>query len=80
MKKFFERIMYEGYTLEELAIIAGGGSSKGPTPAQPQVQPTPAVEEASVEMDEDSKKKKLGTSKSQLKVPLAPTVDTGLKV
>ncbi len=60
----------------------GGGGGKGVQKEEvPQVIPTPAVEEASVQIeDEDKKDKKASTSKSQLKVPLSPTVDTGLNL
>lgn len=57
----------------------GGGKGSAPAPV-PMVAPTAPVEEASVEIDDADAKKKLKTSKQALKVPLAETVDTGLKV
>lgn len=63
----------------------GGGGKGGSAPApQPIVQPAPAVQEASVEIgaedNELDKKQRLKTGKSSLKLPLADTASTGLKV
>jgi len=60
-------------------VYRGGG--KGSQPAEvAQVAPTAPVQEASVEIDDPEAKNKLKTSKQSLKVPLATTVDTGLKI
>jgi len=48
--------------------------------AQPIVAPTAPVEEASVELDEESEKKRLNTGKSSLKMPVTTTPTTGLKI
>lgn len=55
---------------------------KIPEPKQEIVQPeTPIVtEEASIELDDEDSKKKQRTGKGQLKIPIVPTADTGLKV
>lgn len=67
--------------LGHVPMTYNGGGGKGAQPqALPQVAPTAPVEEASVEIDEDADKKKLKTTKESLKIPLAETVDTGLKV
>ena len=63
----------------------GGGGGKGAAPAPaPVIAPTAPVQEASVEIGEDEfdedAKKKLKTDKGQLKLPLTPTENTGLKV
>lgn len=55
----------------------GKGSTYTPPPS---VNPTPPVEEASVAIEEEDDKKKTSTSKADLKIPLAKTADTGLKV
>ena len=57
----------------------GGGKGAAPAPL-PQIAPTAPVEEASVEIDDADAKNKLKTSKESLKIPLANTVNTGLKV
>jgi len=49
-------------------------------PKQEIVSPAAPVEEASVEIDDEQKKKKASTSKSSLKMPLAPVSNAGLKV
>jgi len=56
-----------------------GGKGSAPAPL-PQVAPTAPVEEASVEIDDADAKNKLKTSKESLKIPLANTVNAGLKV
>jgi len=57
-----------------------GGKAKEPE-KQPLIAPTAPVEEASVEIgDDEDKKKKTKTGKSALKLPLADTASTGLKV
>jgi len=59
----------------------GGGKGAAPAPVAPIVNPVAPVEESSVEIGEDTeKKKKLKTGKSELKLPLANTADTGLKI
>ena len=60
------------------ALLHGGG--KGAPAPLPAVAPTVPVEEASVEIDDEDATNKLKTSKQSLNVPLANTVDTGLKV
>ena len=60
------------------ALLHGGG--KAAPSAQPMIAPTAPVEEASVEIDNMADKKKLKTTKESLKIPLAETVNTGLKV
>jgi hypothetical protein len=67
--------------LGHVPMTYNGGGGKGSAPAaQPMINPTPPVEEASVEIEDDATKKKLDTSKKQLKIPLAETQNTGLKV
>ena len=56
------------------------GKKSSSTAAQPIVAPTAPVEEASVELDEESEKKKLNTGKSSLKMPVTTTPTTGLKI
>lgn len=62
------------------SIECFGGGGKGSYSPPPAVNPTPPVEEASVAIDETDKKNKLVTGKNELKVPLAETADTGLKI
>lgn len=57
----------------------GGGKGSAPAPA-PIIAPTAPVEEASVEIDEETKKDKLNTGKSTLKIPMAISEKAGLKV
>jgi len=69
--------------LGEAPMVYRKGGGKGSSPQiapAPMVAPTAPVEEASVEIEDDAAKKKLETSKKQLKIPLAETKDTGLKV
>lgn len=69
----------EGILPEYCALFKGG--SKSTPPPTSTAAPTPAVEEASVEIEDENKKKKLETGKGELKVPLATTAETtGLKV
>jgi hypothetical protein len=63
----------------EFSFKGGGKGSSAPAPA-PVVAPTAPVEEASVEIDEETKKDKLNTGKSTLKVPMAISEKAGLKV
>lgn len=65
--------------LGEVPMTYNKGKGAAPAPL-PQVAPTAPVEEASVEIDKDADKKKLKTTKESLKIPMAETVDTGLKV
>ena len=55
----------------------GGG---GAAPQAPQVAPAPPVEEAGIVSDEEDSDSKLKTAKSSLKIPLATSAGTGLKV
>lgn len=57
----------------------GKKSPKMPEP-QPMVAPSAPVEEASVEIEENDKKKKLKTGKSSLKMPITMAKNTGLKL
>lgn len=67
----------------DLNCYGGGGKGAAPAP-QPMVQPTPPVQEASVEIGADNfdaeQKKKAQSGKGSLKLPLTPVEDTGLKV
>lgn len=56
-------------------VLNKGG--KGATVSQPVVAPTPPVEDASVELDEDADIKKK-TGKSSLKIPLSTSSNTAL--
>lgn len=51
---------------------------------EPQVNPAPPVEEASVQIEDEDEVKKRRAGKGELKIPLSPdaitTPDTGLKV
>lgn len=58
----------------------GGKGGSAPVAQQPYVNPTPPVEEASVDLEEDDMDKKKRTSKASLKIPLTTASDTGLKV
>lgn len=69
--------MIDGLRIDE---AHKGGKGAAPAP-MPLVAPAAPIEEASVEIDDSAnKKKKLQTSKSSLKLPLANTDTTGLKV
>jgi hypothetical protein len=57
-----------------------GKKSSSTAEAQPIIAPTAPVEEASVEIDEESEKKRLNTGKSSLKMPVTTTPTTGLKI
>jgi len=70
---------YEEDGLRSLEFAFKGGKS-APPPQAPLVSPVAPVEESSVEIGEDTEKKKLKTGKSELKLPLANTADTGLKI
>lgn len=59
-----------------MQLNKGGG--KGSVVPPPTVAPTPAVEEASVEIEDEDKKKKLETGKKELKIPLSTAESTGL--
>ena len=69
------------YLGEVPMVYAKGGKGAVPEPA-PLVQPTPPVEEASVEIEDSDEEKlsKIRTGKGSLKLPLADTKTTGLKV
>ena len=54
----------------------GGGA----VPEVTQVTPAPPVEEAGIVSDEEDSDSKLKTAKSSLKIPLATSAGTGLKV
>lgn len=66
---------------DELSLDCFKGG-KGGTVQQPQVNPTPPVEDASVELSsqQEDLKKKAKAGKGALKIPLAKEVDTGLNV
>lgn len=67
--------------LGEVPMTYNGGGKGGVTAAAPIVNPTPPVEEASIEIDDDEiMDDKLKTSKDSLKIPLANAKDTGLKL
>ena len=69
--------LIDGLRIDE-AHKRGKGSQPPPPPLIP---PTPPVEEASVEIDTDKDKgARAKTSKQSLKLPLANTATTGLKV
>jgi len=60
-----------------------GGLFKSPKvniPQQPIVAPTPAVEEASVEMEDEDKKKRLSSGKGTLKTLIRTSAGTGLNL
>lgn len=71
------RAMADGLSPEDVLVYKGGKGTPPPTTA---VAPTPPVEEASLEIEDPDKKKKLETGKSSLKMPMAPAKDTGLKI
>lgn len=52
-------------------------NGKGATVSQPVIAPTPPVEDASVELEEDDNIKK-NTGKSSLKIPLSTSSNTAL--
>ena len=58
----------------------GKGASYQPPEPQPIVSPTPPIEEASVELDEEEKEKKTNSGKGQLKVPLSVGEKAGLNI
>ena len=74
------RMMLLKKLLEEVPTVYRGGGGKGAAPAaQPLIAPSAPVEEAGVEIDDESDKKKIKSTKQSLKVPLtAPK--TGLNV
>jgi len=66
--------------LEEVpTVYRGGGKGSAPAP-QPLIAPTAPVEEAGVEIDDESDKKKIKSTKQSLKVPLTAAPNTGLNV
>lgn len=70
-----------GITLEdELSLDCFKGGKGGTTVQQPQVNPTPPVEDASVELSsqQEDLKRKSKAGKGALKIPLATEVNTGL--
>ena len=69
--------MREEYKLDYEFAFKKGGSAPEP---QPVVAPVAPIEEASVELDEDDKKKKLKTGKSSLKMPTKIADNVGLKL
>lgn len=71
-----------GFCEPEFFEFEGGGGGKGSRPSAPPqkiVAPTPPVEEASVELDDESKKRK-PTSKGNLKIPLAEADTAGIRL
>lgn len=68
--------MIHGDNLEAMTTF-NKGKGKAPTPP-PMIAPAPPVEEASVEID-DNKKKRALTSKSRLKMPIMNAANVGLK-
>jgi len=70
-----------GEVIDNSVIDCYGGGKGGtiyvPPEPQPIIQPTPAVEEASVEMD-DEEEERTKTNKGDLKVPLAVSERAGL--
>lgn len=63
---------------EAMTTFNKGGKGSTPKPP-PMIAPTAPVEEASVEIENNDKKKKARTGKSSLKMPLKQ-VNTGLKL
>lgn len=63
-------------------LLNGGGGGKGGGGVQyvPQQTPPPPVEEASVQIDTENTKKKVTQGKSELKVPMMTSANTGLNV
>lgn len=78
LREFFKLVDMEG-RCESEAGGGGGKSAPAAPPPPPVIAPTAPVEEASVEVDEDQKKK-TKTGKSSLKVPLTTSSETGLKL
>ena len=83
-KKEFSIDLETGLIIDESVIDCygggkGGGSYQPPEP-QPIVSPTPPIEEASVELDEEEKEKKTNSGKGQLKVPLSVGEKAGLNI
>lgn len=80
-KKEFSIDLETGLIIDESVIDCYGGgkgaSYQAPEP-QPIVSPTPPIEEASVEPDEEEKEKKTNSGKGQLKVPLSVGEKAGL--
>ena len=82
-KKEFSIDLETGLIIDESIIDCYGGGKGGgvkyeaPEP-QPIVSPTPPIEEASVELDEEEKEKKTNSGKGQLKVPLSVGEKAGL--
>ena len=80
-KKEFSIDLETGLIIDESVIACYGGgkgaSYQAPEP-QPIVSPTPPIEEASVELDEEEKEKKTNSGKGQLKVPLSVGEKAGL--
>jgi hypothetical protein len=68
--------MIDGLRIDE---AHKGGKGGAPAP-MPLVAPAAPIEEASVEIEDRDKKAALKSSKSSLKLPLANTDTTGLKV
>ena len=60
-----------------MVLNKGGGKGGTTTVTQPVVNPTPPVEDASVELEEDDNIKKK-TGKSSLKIPLSTSATTAL--
>ncbi len=67
-----------GENVHALTTFNGGGSKGSVPKPPPMIAPAPPVEEASVEL-ESQKKKRARTGKSTLKMPLKPS-NTGLKL
>ena len=81
-KKEFSMDLETGLIIDLSVIDCYGGGKGGvtyqPPEPQPIVSPTPPIEEASVELDEEEKEKKTNSGKGQLKVPLSVGVKAGL--
>ena len=82
-KKEFSIDLETGLIIDESVIDCYGGGkgvSYQPPEPQPIVSPTPPIEEASVELDEEEKEKKTNSGKGQLKVPLSVGEKAGLNI
>lgn len=64
--------------IHPMDVVLNKKDAPAPT-VEPMIAPTPPIEEASVEID-DKTKKKVRTGKSSLKMPLSTSANTGLKL